>query len=205
MNNYNFPVSDSFPLGERVCGDVTLQVKIEDLVLTKKYPGANGVVRFLQDFRDGARQFNVDEFPDARARLEALSVRQIGLRYTFEGQDAILKTAQQLDMLDRLDKAKVLEKQGLQDTHFVQTRQGIDGKIFHVNRSPTTEVSLPQQIGVCWDNSRLAYRQQDTEALFKAMASSKRALPAGTPGGSAAVTARSKPGAGSRTLVPSPP
>jgi len=205
INNYNFPISDSFPLGERACGDVTLQVKIEDLVLTKKYPGANGVVRFLQDFRDGARQFNVDEFPDARVRLEALGVRQIGLRYNLEGQDAILKTAQQLDMLDRLDKAKVLEKQGLQDTHFAQTRKGIDGKIAHVNRSPTTEVSLPQQIGVCWDSNRLPYRQQDTGALFKAMAAARLALPAGTPGGSAALPTRSIPAAGSRILAPSPP
>ncbi len=203
LNNFNFPVSDSFPLGERLCGDVTLQIKVEDLVLTKKYPGSGGVIRFLQDFRDGARQFNMDEFPDARARLEELGVRQIGLRYNFVGQDVILRNAQQLEVLDRQDRAKVLEKQALQDTQFAQTRKGIEGKIAQVSTSPASEVSLPQRIGVCWDNKMVPYRQQDTGALFKAMAAAKLALPPAPAAGSGSTAPRPAP-ASSRPVAPAP-
>lgn len=173
LNNYNFPVTDSFPLGDRQCGDVTLQVKIEDVVLTKKYPGSSGVVRFLQDFRDGARQFNVDEFPAARARLDALGVRQIGLRYNFEGQDAILKAAQQLEQLDRLEKEKTADKQRLQDAQFAREERGIQAKLSNATSVPGIEVSLPKQIGVCWDTRLTPHKPQDTQAMFKELAAAQ--------------------------------
>ncbi len=177
INNFNFPVSDSFLLGDRMCGEVTLQIKIEDLVLTKKYPGATGVVRFLQDFRDGARQFNVDEFPAARIRLDALGVRQIGLRYIFEGQDAILRSAQQLDALDRQEKEKISEKQRSQDAQFNQAQRGLQTKIANVGQASTAEVSLPTQIGVCWDGKVAAHKPQDSQALFRELAAAQLALP----------------------------
>ena len=172
INNYNFPVSDGFAWGEKQCGEVTLQIKIEDLVLTKKYPGSNGMVKFLQDFRDGARQFNVDEFPAARTRLDALGVRQISLRYNFEGQDAILKSAQQLEILERQDKEKILEKQRLQDVQTAREQQSIDSRLSNATASSLDgsrliEVSLPKQIGVCWDTRLVAYKAQDTQAMFK--------------------------------------
>ena len=172
INNYNFPVTDSFPLGERQCGEVSLQIKIDDLVLTKKYPGSTGVVKFLQDFRDGARQFNADEFPSAKTRLEALGVRQISLRYNFEGQDAILKSAQQLEVFDRQDKEKATEKQRLQDAQVAREQRGIDTKLSNANASgsggaASIEVSVPKQIGVCWDKRLTAYKSQDTQAMFR--------------------------------------
>lgn len=177
LNNFNFPVSDSFPLGERMCGDVTLQIKIEELILTKKYPGTNGVVRFLQDFRDGVRQFNVDEFPAARAQLDALGVRQIGLRYSFEGQDVILRSAQQLEALDRQEKEKTSEKQRLQDAQFNQAQRSIQTKIANAARSSGAEVSLPKQIGVCWDAKVAAHKPQDSQALFRDLAAAQISLP----------------------------
>lgn len=195
INNYNFPASDSFPLGERSCGEVTLQIKIDDLVLTKKYPGTQGMIRFLQDFRDGSRQFNVDEFPAAKARLEALGVRQFGVHYSFDGQAAILKNAQQLELLDKLEKDKTAEKQRLQDGQFAQAQKGIQTKIANVNRTPSTEISVTKQIGVCWNARLTAHRAQDTEAMFKSLAAAQMAAPMST--GVAAGPAR-KP-AGGRT------
>jgi type VI secretion system protein ImpL len=178
INNYNFPVTDSFPLGDRLCGEVTLQIKIEDVVLTKKYPGSTGVVRFLQDFRDGARQFNVDEFPSAKARLDALGVRQIGLRYNFEGQDAILKAAQQLELLDRQEKEKTAEKQRLQDAQFAREERGIQAKLSNATTVPGIEVSVPKQIGVCWDTRMTPHKPQDTQAMFKELAAAQLLAPA---------------------------
>jgi type VI secretion system protein ImpL len=178
INNYNFPVTDSFPLGDRQCGEVTLQIKIEDVVLTKKYPGSTGVVRFLQDFRDGARQFNVDEFPSAKARLDALGVRQIGLRYNFEGQDAILKAAQQLELLDRQEKEKTADKQRLQDAQFAREERGIQAKLSNATTVPGIEVSVPKQIGVCWDTRMTPHKPQDTQAMFKELAAAQLLAPA---------------------------
>ena len=172
-------MTDSFPLGDRQCGEVTLQIKIEDVVLTKKYPGSTGVVRFLQDFRDGARQFNVDEFPSAKARLDALGVRQIGLRYNFEGQDAILKAAQQLELLDRQEKEKTAEKQRLQDAQFAREERGIQAKLSNATTVPGIEVSVPKQIGVCWDTRMTPHKPQDTQAMFKELAAAQlQATPA---------------------------
>jgi type VI secretion system protein ImpL len=185
INNFNFPVSDSFPLGERHCGDVTLQIKIEELVLTKKYPGSTGVVRFLQDFRDGSRQFNVDEFPQARTRLDALGVRQIGVHYIFEGQDAILKAAQQLDLLNRQERDSTAEKRRLQDVQFARDERGIRTRLSDATSEPSIQVSLPKQIGVCWDGGATAHRPQDINALFKELASARvqMSLPGVLPSG----------------------
>lgn len=192
INNYNFPVTDSFPLGERQCGEVTLQIKIEDQVLTKKYPGATGVVKFLQDFRDGSRQFNVDEFPSARTKLDALGVKQISLRYNFEGQDAILRSAQQLDLLDKQDKEKIAEKQRLQDAQITREQRGIEAKLSNAGSvssgsAPAIEVSVPKQIGVCWDNRLVAHKSQDTQAMFKELVA--RQLPATATANAAPVSA----------------
>ena len=187
LNNYNFPVSDSFPLGERLCGEVSLQIRIEDLVLSKKYPGPQGMIRFLQDFRDGSRQFNAEEFPAAKARLDSLGVRQIGLHYSFDGQDAILKNSQQLDTLDRIDKEKTVEKQRLQDGQFAQAQRGIQAKIFNVSRAPSTEISITKQIGVCWNTRLTAHRIQDTQAMFKGLVAAQMVLPAVAGGSSAPV------------------
>ena len=177
INNYNFPASDSFPLGERLCGEVSLQIKIEDLVLTKKYPGPQGTIRFLQDFRDGSRQFNADEFPAARSRLDSLGVRQFGVHYSFDGQAAILKNAQQLEMLDKIDKEKSIEKQRLQDGQFAQAQRGIQAKIVNISRVPSTEVSVTKQIGVCWNSGLTAHRAQDTQAMFKSLVATQMASP----------------------------
>lgn len=195
INNYNFPVTDSFPLGERQCGEVTLQIKIEDQVLTKKYPGSTGVVKFLQDFRDGNRQFNVDEFPAARTKLDALGVKQISLRYNFEGHDAILKSAQQLEILDKQDKEKVAEKQRLQDTLLAREQRGIEAKLSNSggsasNSAPAIEVSVPKQIGVCWDERLQAHKSQDTQAMFKELVA--RQVPATAPPSTAPASSSSR-------------
>ena len=192
INNYNFPVTDSFPLADKQCGDVTLQIRIDDQVLSKKYPGATGIVKFLQDFRDGNRQFNVDEFPAARTKLDALGIRQISLRYNFEGQDAILKSAQQLDNLDKQDKEKTAEKQRVQDAQIAREQRGIEAKLSNSGSTgsstgPAIEISVPKQIGVCWDTRLTPHKSQDTQALFKELVA--RQLPVTAPANKAVTPA----------------
>lgn len=202
INNYNFPVTESFSVADKQCGDVTLQIKIEDQVLTKKYPGASGIVKFLQDFRDGNRQFNVDEFPAARTKLDALGVKQISLRYNFDGHDTILKAAQQLDLLDKQDKEKVAEKNRLQDAQVLREQRGIEAKLSNSggvanSNAPVIEVSLPKQIGVCWDARLVAHKMQDTQAIFKELVA--RQMPATTP---ATAPVSAAPASASKTSAP---
>jgi type VI secretion system protein ImpL len=107
------------------------------------------------------------------ARLDALGVRQIGLRYNFEGQDAILKAAQQLELLDRQEKEKTAEKQRLQDAQFAREERGIQAKLSNATSVPAIEVSLPKQIGVCWDTRMTPHKPQDTQAMFKELAAAQ--------------------------------
>jgi type VI secretion system protein ImpL len=141
----------------------------------------------LQDFRDGSRQFNVDEFPQARTRLDALGVRQIGVHYIFEGQEAILKAAQQLDLLNRQERDSTAEKRRLQDVQFARDERVIQTRLSGAGSEPSIKVSLPKQIGVCWDAGATAHKPQNINTLFKELASARvqRSLPGVLPSGSA--------------------
>ncbi len=166
LSNYNFPVSDSFAWIPGQCGEVNLEIRIDNLTLTKKYPGVFGVVRFVRDFRDGMRQFNADEFPASRLKLKELNVRQIGVRYDFTGQDAILKTAQQLEQLEQQEKETLAGKRRAQDQQAQQARQNIEVKLAG-SPEPPMRVKLPEQIGVCWNPNSVPHKTQTLQAMFK--------------------------------------
>lgn len=169
LNNFNFPTTDSFSWSAETCGEVALQIKAEDLVLSKKYPGALGLIRFLQDFRDGQRQFHADEFPSSATKLRELGISQIGLRYKFEGQEAVLKVAQQLEQLALREKEAKATKQRVQDAQNAKAQQHIEVKLAGSNEPPM-QVSLPNRIGTCWDSASKPYKQQKpqtTESMFK--------------------------------------
>jgi len=166
LSNYNFPVSDSFAWIPGQCGEVNLEIRIDNLALTKKYPGVFGVARFVRDFRDGMRQFNADEFPASRLKLRELGVRQIGVRYDFTGQDAILKTVQQLEQLEQLEKETTAAKRRAQDQQTQQERQNIEVKLAG-SPEPPMRVKLPEQIGVCWNPDSVPHKKQTLQAMFK--------------------------------------
>ncbi|WP_084320086.1 type VI secretion protein IcmF/TssM N-terminal domain-containing protein [Herbaspirillum huttiense] len=203
LDNYNFPVSVAFPWAPGQCGEVSLQIKIDTLVLTKKYPGAMGVPNFLRDFRGGVRQFDVDEFPAGREGLEALGVKQISVRYNFEGQDAVLKTAQQLDAYAKLDKEAAAEKQKLQDEQFKRSQENIQAKLAaQAPRvggqivEPSNEVFLPPQIGACWDKEAVKDRSRNMQSIINELVNNQVSFDA--------VSTGSAPGVGSRTDPPVP-
>jgi len=169
LNNFNFPTTESLTWSAETCGEVSLQIKVGDLVLAKKYPGALGIIRFLQDFRDGQRQFHADEFPSSTAKLRELGISQIGLRYKFEGQEAILKVAQQLEQLTLHEKEARTSKQRNLDALNAKAQQHIEFKLAG-SSEPPMQVSLPDRIGTCWDASSKPYKAQKpqtTESMFK--------------------------------------
>lgn len=112
--NYNFPVSETFKWSPMTCGDVTLQIKLEDFTLVKRYPGGRGFARFLQDFYDGERSFAPVEFPQQQQRLELLGITAIRVRYEITGQEAILGQAKKLDQLEQEEIRRQEAKRALQ-------------------------------------------------------------------------------------------
>lgn len=165
LANYNFPVGMSFPWAVGQCGEVSLQIKIDALVLTKKYPGTMGVANFLRDFRAGARQFSSHDFPAAKDALEALNINHVTVRYNFEGHDAILQTAQQMDAYEQLEKDTAAQKQKLADDQFNLAKENIQSKLAVHATTPSTvqpaEVFLPSHIGMCWDRSAMQGSKQE--------------------------------------------
>ncbi len=193
LDNFNFPVSTSFPWASGQCGEVSLQIKIDTLVLTKKYPGAMGVPNFLRDFRGGVRRFDVDEFPAAKEGLDALGVKQITVSYNFEGADAIIKTAQQLDAYDKVDKEAAVEKAKLQDEQFKRTQANIQQKL--AAQAPrvepqANEVFLPPQIGACWDQGAVKDRSKNMHSIINELVNNQVSFDAMSTG---SVPARTTP------------
>jgi type VI secretion system protein ImpL len=178
INNFNFQVTDTVTIGDRSCGDVSLQIRIDDVVLTKNYAGSKGVVHFLQDFVDGSRHFVVDDFPSSRNRLVALGVNRIGVRYNFEGQDAVVRLSQQLDALDQQEKDKLAEKARLQDQQLRLEQVGMQTKMSSGRRTAKVSVVLPEEIGVCWNTRLSANTAQDSQAMFSEAAAEQLAAPA---------------------------
>jgi type VI secretion system protein ImpL len=88
-----------------------------------------------------------------------------------------LKAAQQLDLLNRQERDSTAEKRRLQDVQFARDERGIRTRLSDATSEPSIQVSLPKQIGVCWDAGATAHRPQDINALFKELASARVQMP----------------------------
>ncbi len=86
IDNFQFPVKKSFAWSSANCGDVTFQIKVADLVLTKMYTGRLGFPKFLNDFRTGTRTFRAGSFSNEAAALKRLGIKEITARYKFSGE-----------------------------------------------------------------------------------------------------------------------
>ncbi len=91
LENLNYPVSKSFKWSPQNCGDVTFQIMVGNLVLTKQYSGAMGFARFLKEFKSGQRVFKPAEFPDQAAALKRMGITSIKARYKFQGHKPIIR------------------------------------------------------------------------------------------------------------------
>jgi type VI secretion system protein ImpL len=99
LSNLNMKASSSFAWSPEQCGETTLQLKIDNLTLTKRYPGPMGLPTMLQEFQEGARVFTPNDFPAAAGRLDELGVTEITVRYDMEGAESVLQLAQDYDYL----------------------------------------------------------------------------------------------------------
>ncbi|UOD50062.1 type VI secretion protein IcmF/TssM N-terminal domain-containing protein [Orrella daihaiensis] len=129
LSNLNMEASDTFEWKPDQCGEVTLDIEIDNLTLTKRYPGQLGLSMFLQEFQDGARVFTPADFPAAMQQLDDLNVREITLRYDIQGRDDVLRLAE--------DYSYVLE-------------QTTPSTLPAVSR---LDIEVPARAGSCWTTS----------------------------------------------------
>jgi type VI secretion system protein ImpL len=85
IENLNFPVTKAFTWSPDSCADVTFQIDIGELVLSKQYPGPQGFPAFMKDFVGGRHTFYPNDFPREKAALERMGVRYIRANYQFSG------------------------------------------------------------------------------------------------------------------------
>lgn len=126
LDNYNMAVTSSFDWSPDQCGDVTLDILIDDLTLTRRYPGPMGLARFVEEFVDGQRLFTPEDFPQVADELENLNVSAIYVRYDLIGQEKLLDIAHHLEYLAETSRPSL---------------------------GPTAaklSVKVPERVGQCW-------------------------------------------------------
>ncbi len=169
LNNYNFPASEQIVWSAAQCGEASLEIKVGDLTLTRRYPGAAGIADFVNDFRDGTHDFTAADFPQSRARLDALKVSKISVRYDFQGQDALLKAVAQAAQLAREQAELAAEQQRLSAQQLSQTQALVDIRAPGSVGEPLLQVSVPPRIGACWSVESRRSSPQTLQAMFDAL------------------------------------
>ena len=150
LNNFNVQANDTVTWSPDLCGDVALQIKIENLSLIRRYPGALGLARFIEEFQDGERIFTPEDFPALQEKLEAQDVRSINVRYDFVGQQALLKLATDYSHLAEVSMPTVT-----------------------AGTSARRQLNIPERVGQCWLGGRPASVQMDLPRLIEQRVASR--------------------------------
>jgi type VI secretion system protein ImpL len=82
--NRQYPIKEKFNWSPATCGDVTLQIMLGDITLTKKYTGYCAFGKFLSDFKSGKKIFTGVDFPEYAHEFYRMGVREIQVLYRFE-------------------------------------------------------------------------------------------------------------------------
>ncbi|SMC22808.1 type VI secretion system protein ImpL [Andreprevotia lacus DSM 23236] len=188
LNNLNFSVSEAFYWSQQTCGDTTLKIRLPSFTITRKYSGPQGFVAFLQEFQNGARVFDASEFPTDKARLDAVNVRQITVRYQFSGEELALKNVRQLATVEEEAAKALQQKQEAKAALNTLDQQAFQSKMqgLSPNAAPLS-VQLPGRIGQCWNpDAKLRTpekppRKVIDELVNAALASAPVAKPVPTP------------------------
>jgi type VI secretion system protein ImpL len=89
--NLHYPVAKTFNWSPQNCGDVTFQILVGDVVLTKTYKGYRAFPEFLDDFKNGERTFHPDDFPEQASAIKRYGIKRITAKYRFEGHSPLLE------------------------------------------------------------------------------------------------------------------
>jgi type VI secretion system protein ImpL len=131
LNNINAPSSTSVNWSPSECGDVRLQIKIDNLVLTKRYTGPLGLFNFIKEFQNGTKVFTPNDFYESVDQLDELNVRNINVNYIFDGKEDILTMG---DMFKSSPQAGPIERRNV----------------------VRLQAKVPEVIGQCWADGKTA-------------------------------------------------
>ena len=82
--NRQYPIEAKFNWAPAAGGDVSLQIMLGDIALTKTYTGYCAFGKFLSEFHSGRRVFTVRDFPEYASAFHRMAVREIEVTYQFQ-------------------------------------------------------------------------------------------------------------------------
>jgi type VI secretion system protein ImpL len=82
--NRQYPIEAKFNWAPSSCGDVSLQIMLGDIALTRTYTGYCAFAKFLNDFQSGRKVFTVRDFPEYASAFHRMAVREIEVIYRFQ-------------------------------------------------------------------------------------------------------------------------
>src|SRR5690606_20439105 len=74
----------------------TLEIRFENMVLQKVYPGPYGFPDFLDAFADGQRTFTPDDFPEQAQQMQSHGLKALNVRWNFQDAVAVQTLAREL-------------------------------------------------------------------------------------------------------------
>lgn len=155
LENYNFPNGAQFHWEAGSCLDTTLEIVFNNYSLVKRWPGANGFIDFLKDFRGGVRQFSVADFPRQRNNMLVDNINKISLSISQDGEKDILGYYEKFtDITNKLDAANSqFENVSVRLSQFEV--KNLNQKLIDTVKGTEmqqrlTEVLPPSSIAQCW-------------------------------------------------------
>ncbi len=139
--NMNFNTQTQFHWTPKNCDDVVLTIIFPRFRLQKIYPGAEGLVDFVQDYVTGEHRYNINDFTGNSERLNQYRIKNITVRYQLSGQENILA----------LQQAWKAEKK--QQSEVAIRREHIDNKLNSLDTplgASTFLSALPEHIITPW-------------------------------------------------------
>lgn len=114
LENKQYPIEKTFTWSSNKSGDVTVQIMLGDITLTRKYTGSCAFCKFVRDFRGGKRTFTVRDFPGYRHEFERLGVNKIAVAYKFEHRQIvpILRELNKIDITPGRPPSTIISARG---------------------------------------------------------------------------------------------
>lgn len=179
LNNLNFPMTADWLWSRSSCSDMQLQIKVGQLTLVKKFQGADGMLQFLSDYRDGSQTYTPADFPQQRTQLQALKISQIKTQFEIANSEALVSAYEAMvswqgELLQAAQALKALQE-AIAKTELERMQphaEAVEKRV--AKRQPASQVldqiALPKQIGICWNaDDRPNASAQTLNQLFKSM------------------------------------
>ncbi|MDS1139760.1 type VI secretion protein IcmF/TssM N-terminal domain-containing protein [Pusillimonas sp. SM2304] len=99
LENLNFSNSQVFTWSMSQCADTQLRIKYEGFEVGQHWSGADGFVRFLQEYASGKRRYTPADFPDSADAMQQAGVEWLDVVYRQSGQEAVLQAFAEADTL----------------------------------------------------------------------------------------------------------